>query len=91
MKSENDEVIKTNEFAVTLAPNPSTTTFGLQIKSLSDEKISIKIIDLNGRIINQFTSIPQETIYLGSELSQGLYFIEVIQGNKRKVLKAQKL
>ena len=76
---------------VTLAPNPSSNDYGLQIKSLSDESITIRIIDLHGRIIRQFNSVPQETIRFGSELAKGLYLIEVIQGDKREMVKAQKI
>ena len=80
------------DMEVTLAPNPSPNDFGLYIKSLSDESITVRIIDIHGRLIRQFNSIPQEkTVLFGRELSRGLYFIEVIQGDKRKVVKAQKI
>ena len=76
---------------VILAPNPSSTDFGLFITPLSDEPITIRIIDIHGRIIRQFNSEPQENIRFGNELSDGMYFIEVTQGAKRKIVKAQKL
>jgi hypothetical protein len=79
------------KMVVTLAPNPSLNDFGLYIKSLSDERITIRIIDIHGRLIRQFKSTPKETIRFGSELAKGLYFIEVTQGDKREVVKAQKL
>jgi hypothetical protein len=83
----------TNDLTVIVAPNPSSEVFELAIQSLSDETISIRIIDLNGRIINTLKSNPQETntVRFGNELSSGLYFIEITQGNKRKVVKAQKI
>jgi hypothetical protein len=81
------------ELSTILAPNPSSDVFELAIQSVSDEAITIRIIDLNGRIINTIKSNPQDTktIRFGNELSSGLYFIEIVQGNKRKVVKAQKL
>jgi hypothetical protein len=90
-KSKDDEVIKTNDLEVTLAPNPSSNDFVLYIKSLSDERITIRIIDIHGRLIRQFKSTPKEIIRFGSELTKGLYFIEVIQEGKREVVKAQKI
>jgi len=87
IKNESTE----SDMVVTLAPNPSSSDFGLYIKSLNDESITIRIIDMNGRLICQFNSTPQETINFGNELNKGLYFIEVTQGDKRKVVKAVKL
>ena len=63
----------------------------MHIKTESSEKLSIRIIDTNGRIINQFTSAPQDTIDFGSELSSDLHLIEVCQGMERTVVKAQKI
>ena len=85
------EIAESDDFEVTLAPNPSSNDFGLYIKSLGTEELTVRIIDINGRIIRQFNSIPQETIRFGNELNRGFYFIEVSQGIERKVLKVQKL
>ncbi|MFV8268708.1 T9SS type A sorting domain-containing protein [Flavobacterium sp. GT2N3] len=82
---------KSPDMKVTVAPNPSSTDFGLFITPLSDEPITIRIVDIHGRIIRQFNSEPKENIRFGNELSDGMYFIEVIQGAKRKIVKAQKL
>ena len=80
-----------SDFVVLVAPNPSSNSFGLQIKTVSSEKLFIKIIDTNGRTINQLTSNPYDNIELGSELNSGLYFIEVSQDDYKTVIKAQKL
>ena len=79
------------DFKVSLAPNPFATNFEVVVKSNSDENVNVRIIDLNGRVINQFTSTPQNTIHIGNELSIGSYFIEVTQGDNRKVIRALKL
>jgi hypothetical protein len=75
---------------VVLAPNPSMHDFGLEIKSMSTENITVRVIDINGRIINKYNSVSQESFHFGSELSRGLYLIEVTQGMERTVIKAQK-
>jgi hypothetical protein len=90
-KSGNNEMIKTDKFAVVLAPNPSFDNFGLQIKSKSYEKVTIKIFDIHGRIIQKINSNPEEIISFGNQLSSGFYFIETTQELERKVIKAQKL
>jgi hypothetical protein len=79
------------EFKIILAPNPSATNFELVVKSNSDENVNIRITDLNGRVINQFVSTFQDSISIGNELSSGSYFIEVTQGDNRKVIRALKL
>ena len=90
-RSVNDEMIKSDDFLVVLSPNPSFDNFGLQIKSERNEKISIRIFDIHGRIIQKINPNLEEFISFGNDLSTGLYFIEITQGIKRKVIKAQKL
>lgn len=80
-----------SDFQVSLAPNPSSDNFTLFIPSLSTEIFTIKVHDLNGRFISEFQSEYKESVSLGSELSPGLYFIEVTQGDLKKVLRALKL
>ena len=82
--------ITKSNLSVIVAPNPASFNFGLNINTESNEQLSIRIIDINGRIIDQFTSNPNDTIDFGNNLSKGLYFIEVSQGNDSVVVKAQK-
>lgn len=79
------------DMKVTLAPNPSSSTFELHIGSLSKENITINITDANGRRLKQLQSEYSENIRLGNELSAGLYFIEVIQGEQRTLLRALRM
>jgi hypothetical protein len=81
----------TNDLVAVVAPNPSMHDFGLKINSTSSENITVRVIDINGRIINKFNAVSQESFHFGSELSRGLYFIEITQGIERRVIKAQKL
>jgi hypothetical protein len=78
------------DLKVSVFPNPSSANFELAIDTTNEETFSVKVFDQNGRIVNQLTSVPQDTVSFGDEWSSGLYFIEVIQGNQRKVVKAQK-
>ncbi|WP_284653683.1 T9SS type A sorting domain-containing protein [Flavobacterium terrisoli] len=85
-KGEIDEYLSS-----TVAPNPSKDSFDLHIVSSSEDNVSIRIIDTNGRIIKEFISNPKEIVRFGSELTSGLYFVEITQGMERTVVKAQKL
>ncbi|MEW5675624.1 T9SS type A sorting domain-containing protein [Flavobacterium enshiense] len=77
--------------SVVLAPNPSTNDFELQVESSSSEEIIVKIAGVNGSFIREIKSTSKENIRFGEELSRGMYFIEVIQGEQRKVVRALKL
>ena len=81
----------TDSILAKVYPNPSNDSFNLQINSSSEDNVMIRIIDTNGRIIKEFISNPKEIIRFGSELTSGLYFVEITQGMERKVVKAQKL
>jgi hypothetical protein len=82
---------KMPELEATLAPNPSSGEFGLQIMTTNGAPISVKIIDINGRLIDEFKSAVTDVIYFGRFLREGFYFIEISQGEQRKIMKIRKL
>jgi hypothetical protein len=83
------EVLPNEKMRVTISPNPSTNIFTLRISTSSKEKISLKIVDINGRVqlTQQGIFVENGTINFGQNLSAGTYFAEVRQGNERVVLK----
>jgi uncharacterized repeat protein (TIGR01451 family) len=82
--------LRISDLEATLAPNPSSDEFGLQVTPVDDTPISIKVIDINGRLIDEFRSATTEVIYFGRNLKEGFYFVEISQGDQRKVMKIQK-
>jgi predicted extracellular nuclease len=73
-------------------PNPSSTYFTISIESANDSPVFIKVVDVFGRVISSLSNIsPNSNVRLGNELSSGLYFAEIIQGNERKTVKLVKL
>lgn len=85
--------VANQDLKVSLYPNPlvSSDDFKLVIKPVTEEKVSIKVMDTKGRIISVLNVLPNQVVRFGKELGNGMYFIEVMQGKNRKVIKAQKL
>lgn len=71
----------TEKMSVKLFPNPSVADFRLQVVTAGKEKISVRILDLQGRVLKQFTVIPFQSIYFGNDLKAGSYLMEIRQGN----------
>ncbi len=74
-----------------IQPNPSSTQFIVKIESENKERISLKIWDVTGRILEARNGLEaNKTIQIGNSFRPGLYFIEVTQGTKRIVKKLVK-
>lgn len=77
--------------AVSGYPNPSSSSFNLQINGLSTDRASIKVTDLNGRIIETRTNIAaNQLLKIGSNYKAGMYYVEVVQGGNKQQLKLVK-
>jgi hypothetical protein len=86
-------ILTPTEFNVKVLGNPSLTTFRLQLQgSNMQEKFTVKVVDVNGRLIEvQQNLYAGQVIELGSKYTQGTYFAEVMQGTNRKVVKLIKM
>lgn len=80
-----------NAFAVSGYPNPSRGAFNLQINGLAAEKVSVKVTDATGRLVEQRTNLAaNQVLSIGNTYKAGLYYIEVAQGAKKQQLKMVK-
>ena len=73
------------EAFVSLYPNPSNGQIILQNQGKSDLILSVKITDISGKVIHEipFMSISKESL-LNTQLSQGLYFIQLTNLNSHE-------
>lgn len=74
---------------MSLSPNPANTTFRLSGLDLSadNSNLHLRIMDLSGRIVKEFAQVNQDEFDI-SELSNGLYLVNVLEGeNHKKSLK----
>jgi hypothetical protein len=74
-------------------PNPSSTDFTLTISGLNSyQKISLRVTDISGRILEQKENIQAlSTIKVGQNYRPGVYIVELIQGNEKRMLKLIKM
>ncbi len=64
-------------------PNPSTTSFKLQVITSGKEQIKVRVMDIMGRTYKVLNMMPGEILNFGSELRTGSYMVEIIQGKNR--------
>jgi hypothetical protein len=77
---------------VRLTPNPTSTHFTAIIRSNADVPVTVRIIDVVGRVVERHDKLPGNTmLQLGSQLKGGTYFAEIIQGDQKKVVKLVKI
>jgi hypothetical protein len=80
--------IEKPKMEVIVAPNPSTTYFELVVKTKAKEMLNIRIMDANGRLVEQRKAVePNSYIIVGSSYTAGMYYAEIVQGTERKVVK----
>ena len=71
--------------------NPTSSSLTLSVTTDVDSPVSISVLDVMGRQVSQFKIQPNNNYNYGNELKRGVYFIEFVQGDKKKIIKAIKL
>jgi hypothetical protein len=80
-----------NSFEVSLYPNPSAGEFKLLVNLIGGKTptmATVKVIDLQGRLIKSFQCNANQVTALGNELKPGVYMVEVRMGNEVKTVRA---
>ena len=72
-------------------PNPSPSSFHLKVNTRSYDEVHVIVSDATGRRVKEMKVIPGMDTEFGSDLINGLYFVEIIQGKNRKFIKIEKL
>ena len=84
------ETLSTNSFEVNntfIYPNPTNGTIHIQINTATSDDVNVQLFDIQGRRVfeNSFESnsgVFNKAVNLGA-LAQGVYFLDVQQGNKK--------
>ena len=79
------------EMVLKAYPNPSTAYFVLNVKSRSSENVQLKVTDMRGRPMYSIKVPANQSYKFGDQFASGPYFLEVIQGQKKQILKLIKL
>jgi hypothetical protein len=73
-------------------PNPSASSFNLQLSGRSTEKMQVRVMDIAGRTVQVFNNLSaSQSLSIGASYRPGLYMVELVQGNERKQVKLVKL
>jgi hypothetical protein len=73
-------------------PNPTTSQFNVKLESPdSKTSMTIRVVDLSGKVIEVRRGLMAgQTFQLGANYRPGMYFIELTQGDKRRIVKVVK-
>jgi len=87
-----EPTVSTNENALTnvslrLYPNPAATTFSLNFSVQNEQTAQVSIVDLMGRIVMPAQNVQANQPVDVSRLSNGVYLVNITDGNHRSVLK----
>jgi hypothetical protein len=79
-------------FGVSAMPNPTSSYFNLVIKSKDNALVTVRIVDMYGRVLLTKTGVdPKLILKLGENLMSGTYLINVVQQNKEQTVKVIKI
>jgi hypothetical protein len=74
--------------SVTAMPNPTTDYFNLIIKGTGTSTSTVRVFDKMGTLVEAYQQVAAgKVLRLGSTWAGGIYLVEVVQGNDRKVIK----
>ena len=81
----------TSGFEISVYPNPFASQFHMLIMSESSERIDMRIFTLTGQLLSETNGVATNTeVSLGDQFPAGVYFVEVKQGDVKKVLRMVK-
>ncbi|MGN6510955.1 MAG: Ig-like domain-containing protein [Chitinophaga sp.] len=75
---------------VKVYPNPSSYEFALLVESSHPAQVHVRVIDIAGKVTGNLLGNPGQMLYFGQELKPGMYIVEVMQGNRRAIVKVIK-
>ena len=86
-----EEVTKA-PFSVKAYPNPYTETFNLSLTTSSEEKVSVVVYDMTGRLIERRDVRPSDMVeqQIGDRYPSGVYNVVITQGEEVKTVRVIK-
>jgi len=72
-------------------PNPSTNNFTISVNAKTNEKMTMQVVDMYGRIIETRNVNANSPIRFGDRYNAGTYFVRIRQGKEHKEIKLVKL
>lgn len=75
---------------VNVFPNPTTSDFSLLVKTAEQNKVIVRLFDLQGRQLKTFQVTANEITKIGNDLKAGVYMLEITEGNNKSIKKLVK-
>ncbi len=89
--TETTALKETSVLDVSIFPNPTGKFFNVQVKTPKQESISIRVLDVNGKVAYSSKGMPEQVFRFGEQLVSGIYLVEIRQGEEVIALKAVKM
>ena len=79
-------------FGVVVYPNPSSENFNFNLSTSSEEKVSVVVYDMTGRLIERRDVRPSDMVeqQIGDRYPSGIYNVVVTQGEEVKTVRVIK-
>lgn len=77
-------------FDAKLSPNPAIDEFTLRVSGNSSEPVNIRVVDMYGKTRYITKGAAGQAYRFGEHFAAGVYIIEIIQGENKKIIKAIK-
>jgi hypothetical protein len=76
-------------FKVVAAPNPTTNVFALNIESDNKvDRVNVRVMDMYGRVLEVKNGIASNSVIrFGGNYRPGVYFAQIMQGNRKVVMR----
>jgi hypothetical protein len=84
--------VDTTNFNVVTYPNPFTENFNLNLTSSSEEKVTVMVYDMTGKLLERKEVVPSDLteLQIGTNFASGVYNVIVSQGENIKSLRVIK-
>ena len=79
-----------NVFNIKAYPNPSSNLFTMDMQGGSNEKVTLQVFSLDGRMMYQTVGTNNSRFSFGNSLTPGVYILKVSQGSNTQSLKIVK-
>jgi hypothetical protein len=90
-KNPANEELNSEKLTVGVMPNPTNSSFTINLASGNSRSISIRVTDMLGRTVEQKDNLQQgQSLRIGTDYKPGIYFIDIRQENERVVMKLVK-
>jgi hypothetical protein len=73
-----------------VSPNPTTSYFKAQVITSGLENVNLRLMDIEGRLIRKEVVEANGNLNFGSELKPGVYILEALQGEMKRVVRVVK-